>query len=270
VIVAVCSAKGAPGVTTLAAVLGMAWPGERLVLEADPSGGDLSVRLHAPGSAYLAREPTVLTLATAVRSGAGTAALTHFAQATTLGVAVIAGPTAAEAWAPMTRLWDPLAKRVRAWPGTVIADLGRLQPEHPGMALAAAADVLLVLTTASLEGLLRARQRAQDLQQAQGSPPGRGGVGVVVRAGRKDKAAMREFGQVMAPLVPMVGGFADDPGGVRMLLAGSDTAALHRSALMRSGTNLVERIRQAYPSSARPPAASAAPDPTVRLLRGPR
>lgn len=38
-IVTVCADKGSPGVSTTAAALGMVWPGERVVLEADPSGG---------------------------------------------------------------------------------------------------------------------------------------------------------------------------------------------------------------------------------------
>jgi hypothetical protein len=41
VIVAVGADKGAPGVTTAALTLGMVWPTDRVVLEADPSGADL-------------------------------------------------------------------------------------------------------------------------------------------------------------------------------------------------------------------------------------
>ena len=39
-IVTVCADKGSPGVSWTATVLGMVWPGERVLLEADPSGGD--------------------------------------------------------------------------------------------------------------------------------------------------------------------------------------------------------------------------------------
>lgn len=44
--VALCSAKGSPGVTTLACVLGAVWPTDRaiVVAECDPSGGDLAGR----------------------------------------------------------------------------------------------------------------------------------------------------------------------------------------------------------------------------------
>ena len=43
-IVAVGADKGAPGVTTAALALGMVWPTDRVVLDADPSGADLPFR----------------------------------------------------------------------------------------------------------------------------------------------------------------------------------------------------------------------------------
>ena len=45
-IVSVCADKGSPGVTTLATVLGLVWPGQRVVVEADTAGSDLSFRLR--------------------------------------------------------------------------------------------------------------------------------------------------------------------------------------------------------------------------------
>ncbi len=45
-LVSLFSLKGAPGVTTLACLLGAAWPGARpvVLIEADPAGGDLAAR----------------------------------------------------------------------------------------------------------------------------------------------------------------------------------------------------------------------------------
>ena len=266
-IVAVCSDKGSPGVTTLATVLSVVWPGERILVEADPSGGDLSLRMHAPGTQYLAHEPTMLSLAMAVRSGAVGGGLSGYAQATSLGIAVIPGPPVAEAWTPMLHLWTQVSAQIQVWPGTVIADLGRLQPGHPGLPLVEAADVVLLLAKTDVEGLFHARERARDLTERT-----RGRVGVVVRAGSKDKNALSEIGQVLHHLMPVIGSFADDPGGVKALLEGSDTAHLRRSALMRSGVNLVARIQRAWPApDARAP--HSAPPQTgspVRLLRDTR
>ncbi len=47
-VVAFCSVKGAPGVTTLACLVGAAWPSDRavVVVECDASGGDLAARFR--------------------------------------------------------------------------------------------------------------------------------------------------------------------------------------------------------------------------------
>ena len=60
VIVAVCSDKGSPGVSTLAMGLGMVWPGDRVVLDADTAGGDLPFRLWTADREHrLASSPSV-------------------------------------------------------------------------------------------------------------------------------------------------------------------------------------------------------------------
>ncbi len=247
-IVAVCSDKGSPGVTTLATALALTWPGRRLVLEADPSGGDLSMRTRAPGLDYLAREPTILDFAMAVRSGAHGDGLDDYAQDSSAGVPVVPGPAVADGWAPMQHLWAQVAARLGDWPGTVVIDLGRFQPGHPGLALAETADVVLVLTRPTMDGLLRTRDRARQVQQildrGTGSP---GRVGVVVRAGAKDRRALDDVHQVLAASTPVVGGFADDGPAVEALWRGPDTADLRGSALLRSGHELIARIRRLWP-----------------------
>ena len=47
-VVSFVSMKGAPGVTTLACLVGASWPEDRraVVIEGDPSGGDLAARFH--------------------------------------------------------------------------------------------------------------------------------------------------------------------------------------------------------------------------------
>jgi hypothetical protein len=69
VIVTVCADKGSPGVSWTATVLGMVWPGERVLLEADPSGGDAVLRLRTPEGQLLARQPALRGLAVDARSG---------------------------------------------------------------------------------------------------------------------------------------------------------------------------------------------------------
>ena len=70
-IVSVCADKGSPGVTTLATVLGLVWPGPRAVVEADTAGSDLSFRLRPAATnggvlgGRLAPDPSIAVLATA-------------------------------------------------------------------------------------------------------------------------------------------------------------------------------------------------------------
>ena len=61
--VALASAKGAPGVTTTAVALGAVWPRRVLVAECDPAGGDLAARFRLPP------EPNLVALGMAARHG---------------------------------------------------------------------------------------------------------------------------------------------------------------------------------------------------------
>jgi MinD-like ATPase involved in chromosome partitioning or flagellar assembly len=268
VIVAVCSEKGAPGVTTLATALAMSWPEPRLLLEADPSGGDLTFRLPPPGARYLAPDPSVVSLAQQARLADGDVDPTWHSQRTRLGVAVIPGPPWAESWAPLRNLWPKVAARLSVWPGTVIVDLGRLRG-HPGFALAQTADVVLLLTAPNAESYLRVRERAQQLAQALGGHTARRNpVGVVVRAGPKDKEAVEEIRQILAVIgspVPVVGAFAYDESGIKTLNRSNDSAHLRHTALMRSAAELRARIQRMWPSEA----TDRAPDPGSDSMRTP-
>src|SRR4051812_29041479 len=65
VLVALCSDKGSPGTTTASVALASCWPSPAAVVEADPYGGDLAIRIRTETGAVLPETPTVLTLATA-------------------------------------------------------------------------------------------------------------------------------------------------------------------------------------------------------------
>jgi hypothetical protein len=275
VIVAVCADKGGPGVTTLSTALALAWPGERILLEADPSGGDMALRMRLSGTEFLAREPTMLTLATAVRSGAHGSGLSRYAQITDWGIPVIPGPPMAEAWTPMLHLWALVAEVIQDWAGTVIVDLGCLQPGHPGFCLAEAADVVLLVTTASLEGLFRGRERALELTRLLATSTRPQPVGVVVRSSGRDQNSTSDVHRVLMHLAPVVGGFADDPTGVRALRAGPGSAGLGETPLLRSAKELISRIQRTRPESPRasergtappsPSTTSATPSKRTRL-----
>ena len=86
-----------------------------------------------------------------------------FAQDTSLGVPVVPGVLSAERFRALRSLWPRVAGELAAWPGTVIADLGRLQPGNPALPVAQASTAVLLLTRADLEGLYHLRDRVAEL-----------------------------------------------------------------------------------------------------------
>lgn len=262
-IVAVCGDKGSPGVTTLALALGVVWPGERLVVEMDPAGGDLAFGLG------LGPEPTVLSLATDARAGLAEGALGSYAQLVPgLGIAVLPGALNAERFAPMARLWPQVAGESARWPGTVIADLGRLLPGSPSLVVAQAAGTVLVVARPTVGGLHRLRDRVAVLAAATGrAGQEQSPVAVVmVCRSREERSVLEQTRRMLesaGSVVRVVGFVADDPGAVELLWSGRMTRALQRSELLRSARTLAEVL-------AGQPLTTSAAGTAVTTAAGPR
>ena len=281
-IVSVCADKGAAGVSELATVLGLVWPGPRLVLEADCSGADLPFRLtHGDGDRLLDAHPSVLSLAADARGALPDGGVLRYTQPTSLGLPVLPGALSAEGFAAMARLWPRVAELAAGWDGTVIADLGRFQPGDPAAPVAKASTVLLLLARPDLAGLHHLRDRVAELAATYGDPAAeRNPVAVVVRApvGHAGKTAVGQVRQLLEAAgspISVVGVFADDPAGVALLHAGQLSRRLLGSELVRSGRLLAETVVSWWPQLAQPeltattapPAVAVAP-PAGRLIRG--
>jgi hypothetical protein len=147
VLIAVGSAKGAPGVTTLALAVTAVWPRPDAVLvECDPAGGDLWARFgHHP-------EPGLSTLAAAASSPCNGPILDAYRQHLAVGADVVLAIPGDGAAASVQTLADKGigALRQAAVTSTVVLDVGRLDRGGPAVALAAAADHVLLLATPSL------------------------------------------------------------------------------------------------------------------------
>jgi hypothetical protein len=258
VIVAVCADKGAPGATTLATVLGLVWPGERLVVEADPSGADCPLRMWLSEGVPLQSQPTVLSLAADVRVGVPDGALPGYAQETAVGVPVICGALSAEAYLPMRALWPQVAAELARWPGTVIADLGRVQPGHAAVPVARAATATVILARPTVDGLYHLRDRVIELARLLGDPQvDRSPVAVVLRARPRQRteavaAATRMLHATGVP-VPVAGAVSDDPDGAEALAAGHRGRRLLRSSLVASATVVAHQLIQWWPALAQEP-----------------
>jgi hypothetical protein len=157
-LVAVTSLGGAPGVTTFAVALAARWPDPtRVVLmECDPSGGDLAVRFSLNSS------PGVVSLAAAVRRQAGPVSLRAHAQRMPGGLPVVVAPVGAQqAHAAMEQLTagaataTSLRQAADADDLVLILDCGRIGPDSAALSIVRAADATLVLACTHIDQLAR-------------------------------------------------------------------------------------------------------------------
>lgn len=264
-ILGVCSDKGSPGASTLAVALGLVWPGDRGVAECDPSGGVLTFRMrHATSGGSLEPEPTVASMAAAARMGVSTEGIRRFCQDTSLGVPVMPGPLTAARWVPVRGLWPQIAQELQGWSGTVVTDLGRMQPGNAALPVAQAATAVLLLGRGDAEGLYGLRERAASLAHVLGDPNrDRPSVAVVVTgppsARREATKAVTNMLAAAGSPVPVVGFFAHDPSGAARLWAGEVTKKLARSELIGSAQALAETVISWWPEFSPPTEQHADP-----------
>lgn len=148
-LITLVSVKGAPGVTTLAHALAVNWPQptRRVLVEADPSGGDLATRFA------LAPTPGLVSLA-AARGDRDL--LWQHTQTLPDGLPVVAGPPGADQTRASLRAWlsHPSTQPDDGGVGLVdaetvaVVDCGRIGPGSPAMPLVETADAMLLLTRA--------------------------------------------------------------------------------------------------------------------------
>jgi hypothetical protein len=279
-LIALGSDKGSPGVTTLAAVLGLVWNGPRAVTELDPRGADLPLRLVRAGGGPLLPTPSVIGLALAARDGVTAPAIERYVQDTEVGVPVIAGELAALVNARIAGHLPGLATTANAWPGTLIADLGNLHATNPAMVVARAAAAVVLVVRPTMEGLAHLRESIGALTEQVGDPRrDRSPVGVVVVAELSQRGPAigrtRQLLDSFGSAAPVIGAFAYDPPAVAGLWSGPMTRKLGKSALVQSGHALATQLLTLWPELSPLPtpyphgvpgsAAVAAPTPTEVL-----
>ncbi len=148
-VIAVCSVKGSPGVTTLCVALAARWPapGRPVVVECDPSGGSLAARFG------LRTAPGLVSLTAAARQNRDLMLWAH-TQPLPCGLPVVVAPPGGDyARAALATLLDARRQSVSVLRSAathsgsvVIADCGRLDAGSPAVSIAREADrVLLVV-----------------------------------------------------------------------------------------------------------------------------
>lgn len=209
-LVAVLSLKGSPGATTFAVALAARWPAtaRAVVVEADPSGGDLGMRFA------LTSTPGLVSLAAAARRGGDADLVLRHTQQLPGGLPVVAAPPDAEqaraalfALAPDATGGLGVLRAAANRPGTVVVvDCGRVDPGSPVLSIVRSADAVVLLSRAHADDLAHLPRRLPTVGRWSPNP-----VLLLVGEGYHGAEVARELG------VPPLGRVPHDPNGAAVL-----------------------------------------------------
>ena len=164
-IVTLGSIRGSPGVTSWSLLLAAAWPSsygvERVVLEADVSGGVLGARYG------LGVDPGVVSLIAALRrSDDRTLVVDGHGRRAGDDVWVVPGPeTGEQARAVWSGTAEGVAARLAADERVWLVDAGRLDSASPTLSLARRARLSIIVCGSSAEDLVQVPARVATLAQ---------------------------------------------------------------------------------------------------------
>lgn len=248
-VVALLSAKGAPGVTTAALLTAALWPRQVLLVDADPEGGDVAYRLRRQDGAAVDRSRGLLSLLTLARRELSPAVLPEHAQTLVGGTELLAGLTGPEQAGAAEQLWHNLG---RSFAGSadrdVVVDCGRVGPGAVHLPLLQQADLALLVLRPTVSQVVQARERLSALAPLLSAGTGRGPrLGVLVVAAPGARRDVEGTSAVLARDLPGVepyGVLAHDVQGAAVF-EGAQVARPERTLLVRSGREVVARIAAA-------------------------
>lgn len=253
--------KGAPGATTVALLLAALQPDGGLLVELDPDGGDLALRLSGPQRQALPAGPGLAQLAVSATELLDLDDVAAYALRTAVGVPVVCAVPSVEAMSQLLhRHGAGLATALARLPGIVI-DAGRLVAGTPAMPFALASSTVVVVVADRAESFFHARDHLASLLAALGQRNGHrpSVVTVVVADPRRGPAAERELETVLAQRglpAHSAGWLAHDRRGVDRWLSGDPS---RRTVLLRTATPVMAAITAAHANHA------ATPGPGVPL-----
>jgi hypothetical protein len=226
------SARGAPGVSTVALSVAGVWPsaegGAKVLMEVDPAGGVLGLRLG------LGEDPGLVSLAAAARHGLERMALWDHAQELPGGLAVVPGPASSSVAA---QVLASTGGRLGEWLAglgdvDVIADAGRLSGVSAAMGFVASSDLAVVVACPVVDQLHAGAAQASALV-ARGVRVG----WCLVGDGPYQPAEVEDaYGIDVWGVVP------SDARGSGLLFSGAPAKKLSRTALVRSTASLAAHL----------------------------
>lgn len=249
-LVCVTSVKGAPGASTTALAMTLAWERPVLLAELDPDGGDLRPRLmpSLPGSHQL------LNLASAEaitpREVLSQVVSLNAPEHSKVVLPGLSDPTAAPA---LDQVWTELTEALTTVhlcggePADVIADCGRLNRRTPQPVLSRA-DVILVVLRARLDSVGAAEPVIKRFKRSFSTPV----LPVLIQHGPYSPRDVDQSLGGKSARLPF------DTKNATALQTGRWGRKLDHSPLMRSTRALVSHITKKYPSHSRNPFVNGA------------
>ncbi|MGY1684922.1 hypothetical protein ACI8AK_04960 [Geodermatophilus sp. SYSU D00867] len=262
-LIALCSAKGAPGVTTAALALTLSWPRAAVLAELDPAGGDV---LAGYGRARLAAGGLTELQLAARRGGLAGQLDAHLVRLDAGGRARLL-PGLSDAATARHVDWERLAgalASVEDGAVDVLADCGRLRAAHFPAAVLRRAAAVVVVTGSTLRAVRASAQAVAELRdEGTGLGPGAGALAALV-VGPGEPYGEREIGEAVG--VPVVGVLPRDARAAAVLSDGTPAGRLFpQSALLRAarstavglaGVAAAREGRLTPPPSIPPPSSS--------------
>lgn len=225
---ALVSAKGSPGLTTLAAA--MAVGGEALVAELDPAGGDLAAR------AQVAHEPPgLMSLAAVARRGLAPDMVGEQVRTVGPGIPVLFGPPdAVRATAALTALGADLGRALPRLGGDVLADCGRWGPSSPTAEILAAAVTTVVVLRAEPDQVAHVHAVLPAMRTLSSDV-------VVVAVARRHFRPVDDIARLLG--IDVVGVVEHDADSATGLARATGVQAVRRNALVRSAATILDALR---------------------------
>jgi hypothetical protein len=260
-LIALCSAKGAPGVTTSGLALALTWPRPVLLAELDPAGGDV---LAGYGRGELSAGGGLADLELAARRGGLARHLDgQLLRLDPEGRARLL-PGLADPASARHVDWDRLATvlaSVEDGAIDVVADCGRLRAEHFPAAVVRRAAAVVVVTGSTLRAV---RAATQAIAQLRGRD-GRAGMLAALVMGPGEPYGEREIGEALG--IPVLGSLPRDIKAAAVLSDGAPAGRLFiQSALLRAARTVATRLVEsaaAHESRLMPPPAPASTSATT-------
>jgi hypothetical protein len=232
-VVVFASVKGAPGVTTLATLTAATWPARRqvMVVECDPSGGDLAVRFG------LSSRCGWSSFATAYRRAGSAPEIAPHLQQLPGGLDVLVGARNLERGNSMSTTKALLSSAVSdaGGPWDLLVDVGRVVPaaslsgdwwDH--------CDAAIFVLRSDATSVRKIRDAASELLTR---CEDRAGL-VVISTGEYSSAEIQRFTGI-----PVIGEIPHDPASAGMVAGGRGSARrLSRSVLVASAARLAATL----------------------------